>query len=355
MTESTGTNLAPVKLIHVGVGRWGTDWQRNAIPPVGEVEGVAWVDPHESTLETAKRVLDLPAERCFTSLTEAFAAVESEAVLITAPMTAHVPLALEALRAGEHVIVEKPFAGTVAEARQAVDVAAAEGLVLMVSQNYRFYPASRTARRLIEEEALGPIHVVHIDFRKWGNDFPVEGHRHYTFPHPLIYDMAIHHFDLMRMVLGKEATQIFVKTVSPEWSHFVDDPAAVMVVTFEDGTVVSYRGSWVSPGMPTTWAGDWHIECRDGEVYWTGREGGDVETAADIVTVHRRGELRPRPITLDREALHGRSAGLARFAHAIRTGEEPETSGRLNLASVAMMEAALTSAETGQVVDIERP
>ena len=164
----TGVGVA-IRLIHAGLGGWGTDWEENALPPVREIERVGWVDSFEPTLTRAKERLKLPAGKCFLSLRDAFAKVEAEAVLITAPMFAHVPLAIEALEAGKHVLVEKPFAASVAEARQAVELAREKGLTLMVSQQYRHYPAVRKAAELVAGKAFGPVGTVRLDFRKYSN------------------------------------------------------------------------------------------------------------------------------------------------------------------------------------------
>jgi len=342
-----------IRLIHAGLGGWGTDWEENALPPVREIERVGWVDSFEPTLAKARKGLKLPSDRCFLSLTEAFATVEAEAVLITAPMVAHVPLTIEALEAGKHVLVEKPFAGTVAEARTAVDLAKQKGLTLMVSQQYRHYPAVRKAAELIADQALGPVGTVRVDFRKYSNRAPVGTSRHYDFPHPLIYDMAIHHFDLMRFILGREPVRVFTQVTDPPWSKFNDEASAVITITFDGGTIVSYRGSWISTGEPTFWGGEWHVECERGELSFTSREGGTSGDASDELHVLPL-DGTAEAVELDQLAYHGRSAGLIAFASAIETGEEPETSGRRNLGSLALMVAAARSAESGLVEDVER-
>ncbi|HEV2127291.1 MAG TPA: Gfo/Idh/MocA family oxidoreductase [Thermomicrobiales bacterium] len=223
-----------MKLIHVGLGNWGLDWEKSALPWVEEtVERVAIVDAHEFTLATAQERLALPDSTCFTALDDAFAATDAELVLITTPMVAHVPLAVEAMEAGKHVLVEKPFAGSVREAQRAVDAAERTGRTLMVSQNYRFYPAPRTAAKIVASGMLGARGSVHIDFRRWANDAEYEMNRHYQFPHPLLYDMSVHHYDLMRMVLGQEALEVYARDTSPSWSKFDEEAEALLIVTFE--------------------------------------------------------------------------------------------------------------------------
>jgi len=342
-----------VRLIHVGLGGWGQDWEMNAIPPVAQIEPVAWVDAHAPTLEAAATRLGLPADRCFTSIADAFEAVESDAVLVTAPQGAHVPLAIEAMEAGKHVLVEKPFAVSVAEARQGVEVAERTGMTLMVSQQYRHYPAVRKAVQMVSQEQFGPVGTVRVDFRKWSNAPAKAGHRHYALKHPLIFDMAIHHFDMMRLVLGKDAVSVYARPTDAAWSKFEEEGGAAITIEFEGGTIVSYRGSWISPGSPTTWSGDWNVECEKANIYFTGRQGGDAGVDGDVVKVTPAGGVE-EPVRLVQPRFWGRSAGLVAFAKAIETGEEPETSGRRNLGSVALMEAAARASLTGQVEPVEQ-
>lgn len=349
-----GERIVALRVIHAGLGGWGTNWELVPIPKIKDVERVAIVEPFEASLNAAREQLGLPDSMCFTDLEAAMAAVEADAVIVTVPMSAHVPVALTALRAGKHVLVEKPFAGTVAEAWEAVDLAEEKGLVLQVSQNYRFYPAARTATRLVRERELGPVGTVRLDFRKYSNRAPFAGNRHYAYEHPLIYDMAIHHFDLMRLVLDGEPVSVFTKVTDPEWSNFRDEASASIIVTMDSGVVVSYRGSWISSGEPTFWSGDWHIECKDGEIHWTGR--GDNDTMAnDGVWLRPLGRKREKKIMLDPIGFYGRAGSLKAFGDAIASGEEPETSGRRNLGSVALMEAAAKSAASGQVEPVIDP
>ena len=339
-----------VRIVQAGMGGWGQNWAHNVIQGSEEVELVACVDLDSEKLIQAQQLLNISAERCFPTLESALASVEAEAVLITASLPAHVQLALEALNAGKHVLLEKPFAPTVAEAQQVVETAAKHERVLMISQNYRFFPAVQAVRALLREGRLGSIGSVTIDFRRYRNASPPEGHRHYQIWQPLLTDMAVHHFDLMRVVLGQEPCQVTCHAWNPPWSNFLDPVAAVATITFDDGAVVSYRGSWVSPGPKTSWSGEWHIECSGGEIVWTSRD----ETAPDRVTVRSLGK-RARQVMLPEMPLTDRHGSLHAFVQAIRTGQEPECSGRDNLHTVAFMYATVESATSHVPVPIAIP
>ena len=345
-----------VRIIHAGLGGWGSDWARTAIPAVPAVEVVAIVDPHALTLESVAAAIGIPPELSFASLSAALEAVVADAVVITSPVATHVPLALTALEAGKHVLVEKPLAGTMEEARLAAVRAEELGLILQVSQNYRNYPAPRAVRELLRNGVLGELAAINIDFRKWDNDEPAETHRHYAFPHPMINDMAIHHFDLLRMITGNEAVSVFTKVGDPSFSKYVEEASAVMTIEMEDGLVVSYRGSWISRGRETPWAGEWHIEGETGELFFTSRSGGgDEDASGDVVTLRRPGRLRARKMPLEYAERYDRSAGLEIFARAVTGGPPPESTGRENLGSLALMEAAARSASSGRVESVQRP
>jgi predicted dehydrogenase len=339
----------PLRIVHVGLGGWGRDWATNVVPKVKEVEPVAWVDADKTTLTAAQKTLGLPADRCYPTLAAAVKAVAADGVLITTPVGAHVPVAVEALEAGKHVLVEKPFAPSVAEARRAVETAEERGLVLMVSQNYRFFPAPRAVADLIGAGKLGAVGAITVDFRRNVTSLPGQ-ERHFALAHPLLVDMAIHHFDLMRMILARDPRLVSCQTWNPPWSPFAGDAAGTATVAFEGGAVASWRGSWVSPGEQTNWAGEWRVECAGGEIRWTSRgELGDP--TADCV------EIRPldapaRKLTLPPVRPHGRAGALTAFAAAVQSGTEPDTSGRDNLTSLGLVEAAVASAEAGKTVSL---
>jgi predicted dehydrogenase len=334
-----------LRFIHVGMGGWGRDWAKNAIPRAGAVEPVAWVDADPIALRTAQKEIGIPAKRCFPTLAAAVVEVDAEAVLITAQVGGHVPVAMEALAAGKHVLVEKPFAPSVAEARRAVEEAEERSLVLAVSQNYRFFPAPRAVAGLIAEGELGPVGALAIDFRRHVTA-ETGSARHFALTQPLLVDMAIHHFDLMRMILRQNPTLVSCQTWNPLWSPFAEPAAGAATVVFDGGAVASWRGSWVSPGESTIWAGEWRVECERGEIRWTSREerGG---TGGDRVTVRPIGKP-AREMKLPPVEPHGRAGALAAFAAAVQSGNQPETSGRDNLSSLAIVEAAVASAATGR-------
>ena len=332
--------MRPLRLIQVGLGPHGRAWARRVIPDITEVELVAFVDSDPYSLDAVRKELNVPTGRCFESLKEAVVATQPQAVLNTTALAGHVPVTRAALDLGLHVLVEKPFAPNLSSAQELVDVAAANRLVLMVSQNYRFFPAPRALASLVHEAGLGRLHEVAIDFRRYSPAGPTGRDRHHLEEQPLLVDMSIHHFDLLRMILNREPERIYCETWNPEWSGFSGPPVAVASIVF-DGVVASYRGSWISAGPVTPWAGDWRMEFERGEVVWT--------SAADSDMTQDKVEIRPRQgeafaATLPIVPRPGTWGTLTEFASAIQAGRQPESSGRDNLGSIALMTAAVESA-----------
>src|SRR5438874_12133955 len=144
----------------------------------------------------------------FESIREAIVATRPDAVLNTTALPGHVPVTRTALDAGLHVLVEKPFAPSLGAAHQLVDVAAKAGLLLMVSQNYRYFPAPRAVAELVQAAPLGKLHEVSVDFRRYSPAGPAGRGRHHLEDQPLLVDMSIHHFDLLRLILDSEPERI---------------------------------------------------------------------------------------------------------------------------------------------------
>jgi predicted dehydrogenase len=336
-----------VRLMQVGLGRAGRHWLKNVLSQHKEViEVVALVDANAQAVHDAQEVAGLPPERTFTDLGAALDAVACDAVLLVTTLPSHVPLALQALNAGKHVLLEKPFAPSLSEALQVVEAAERNQRVLLINQNYRYFPAVRVVKEILQEERLGPVGVITVDFRRYANSPPFGSNPHYTLWQPLLVDMAIHHFDLMRYILGRDPLQISCSGWNPPWSKFNDPAAATASILFPENIVVNYRGSWVSTGPETNWGGEWRVECERGEIRWSTRGITPQGPTPDWVTLHPLHED-PYPLALPDMTLQSDWHGsLLAFAEAIITGKEPESSGRNNLLTLALTLGAVESANT---------
>jgi predicted dehydrogenase len=269
-----------VGIILVGVGSWGVDWATNIFPQVANARLVGIVCRHPHRKDDLAHQCDRPKEVVFGSLKEAMSETSADAVLIATQTSSHAEIAEEALQAGLHVLVEKPFAETVQQACSLVQRAKERARVLMVSQNYRFFPAARLAAIMVRENRLGQVHRVSIDFRRNARSTdPTRASWLERQNQPLLLDLGIHHFDLIRMVTGLEACSAYCVTTTPGHSRFRDPSTASALISLENNVSVSWKGSWENAGGGTTYSGDWRIECERGDIVWACR--GDRDASLD--------------------------------------------------------------------------
>jgi predicted dehydrogenase len=345
-----------IRMIQVGLGEWGRDWAVNVLPVAEGVEVAAAVDIDPAAIEKARAVGVLEGVDVYDTVATALRKSDAEAVLVTAAIAAHGPIVLAALEAGRHVLVEKPFTPTLREAHDAVALAEARGLTLAVGQNYRYDPAAVLASRLVRERALGEVHGLTVNFRRL-HQFDDSKSPHPELDHSILVQIAIHHFDLMRAILGRDPVRVYCHTWRPPASESRAPQAAAAVIEFDGGAVASYRGSTVSHGDETPWCGVWQVECTDGDIILRGPHPDE----RDAVTDERRDpvyvELRPRgeaPRTMDLpEVLSDNRVGvLDAFVRAVEGGVALPISGRDNLPSLALMLAAADSARRGEAVPV---
>jgi predicted dehydrogenase len=238
-------------------------------------------------------------------------------------------------------LVEKPFTETLAEARALATLARERQRVLMVNQNYRWFPAPRLARDLLREGAIGDPIACCLDF----HFFFGTGYRYFFLEEPLLSDMGIHHFDALRFVLGDEPLDVSCQSWAELGTPFAGHPAAVATMRFGRGTVVSYRGSWLTRGPATPYGGHWRLDGTGGTIEFTFRGAFGARERLDRLILHRPGAP-PETVTLPEMPCKDRKGALDAFARWIRDGATPEgASGAAdNLMSLALMFAAIRSA-----------
>jgi predicted dehydrogenase len=338
-----------MRIVQVGAGFWGAGWA-SVISEFPGTELAAIVDLNESALHDAADAVGLSRQRRFTSVTEAIRSVDADAALVVVPPQVHVDVAVECLEAGLDCLVEKPFAPSVDEAAQIVARADRLERNVMVTQSFRFKRGPQTVKKLIETGAVGTIEQVDVRYAKAP---PFEGFRA-EMDEPLIVDMAIHHFDFLRGILGLEPNRVYARSFNPSWTWFRGNASAF--VQFEAGPAqVNYSGSWVSRSRETTWDGSWEIQGTEGSIVW---EHNRVEyrPANFGLTVYRRDALERGDGVMDVPLValeaEERAGTLLEFTTALREGREPQASGADNLRSLALVYGAVDSAKSGAWVEL---
>lgn len=330
-----------MKAIQIGIGGMGRRWTwalRESKEQGWEITALVDISPaaFEWTVNEWPEMGSIPH---FTDAEKALREIEADVAVIVTPPALHRAQAEAAFAAGKHVLTEKPLAESLGDAQAMVDAAERSGKTLMVAQNYRFSAEARTLRRQIDSGAIGKVGYASVLFQK----APRFGGFREKMRYPLLVDMAIHHFDLIRYLTGGDPATVYAHSWKPEWSWFEHDPALAMIVSMKDGAVVDYFGSWVGAGAETSWNGAWRIQGSEGCLLWSaegiaiGRAGAD--TASDKLD----------PIEMPRQ---GQLAILDEMAQALRDGRQPETSGADNLKSLALVFAGIESAQAGSPIPI---
>ena len=188
---------------------------------------------------------------------------------------AHCKVTCMALRAGCHVIGEKPMAASMAEARRMVKTAEETGKLYMVSQSSRWEPTHDTARVTLAKQAVGEITTINCDFYI-GAHF---GGFRDEMASPLILDMSIHHFDLARFLTGCDPVGGVRQGVQPEGLMVQGRRGGELYLRDERRSRLHYRASWCGEGFHTSWNGDWRIVGTKGTLMFA-HDGDPVAQVA---------------------------------------------------------------------------
>ncbi|NDJ62384.1 MAG: Gfo/Idh/MocA family oxidoreductase [Chloroflexi bacterium] len=338
-----------LKVIQLGIGGMGNVWLQT-VRNSSEVEHAAFVETNPETAQQQAGTYGLDPALIYRTLPEALAAVQADAVLDITPPQFHEQMSITALEAGLHVLSEKPLADTRAAAQAIVRKADDTGLVHMVAQNYRYRVPVMTLKQVLDSGELGRIGAVQVAFYRG----PHPGGFREVMAYPLIIDMAIHHFDLMRFLLEREPVEIYGKSWNPPWSWYAGDASATVALEFADGVVVSYSGSWCSQGKQLSWNGDWRIECERGVIWMLDDEVYLQRVRADLVplgfTFMQIDNDPPEQITPVTPAYTEQGYLLHTFYEAITQGTPPPTRCQDNIHSLNIVFDTIQAFESGAPV-----
>ena len=331
-----------MRFIHVGVGGFGNIWVR-VLKENQDAQVVGLVDVNAEALRKACAIGGYAQDICFPSLEDALRHVPAEAVVTSTPPACHKHDVVTALEAGLHAISEKPMADNLADCKAMLRAAEKARRLFVVSQNYRYSPPMWTLANLVQSGKLGAIGQVKLDFFM-GVDFG-GGFRH-TMPFPVIIDMSIHHFDLIRFVTGLDAVRVSGAAWNPPWSNYRGDCSSTALFEMNNGARVLYNASWCAKGTYCDWNGNWQIECAKGTVTY---QYGEIRHhhVPDLYKVEKT-EILPHTAP----PLTGQHYVLDEFIRCAQTRQQPGTAARDNIRSVGMVFAAVKAMETGRKVDV---
>lgn len=332
------------RVLLLGLGFWGRNWME-LITKTDRCE-LAGVAGAEQELKQVAEQYHVPENMCFTDFREAIEKTKAEIAIIVIPGVLHFEADTLALTHGMNVITEKPLAMNIEQAERLLEAKAKyPHLKFMASQNYRWRPHNQAIRDAIAAGMIGDVEAVEVTFRKQED---LQGYRA-GLEQPLLQDVCIHHFDLIRFFTGKNCKSIYCRSYRPSWSLFDGRPSTDAVMTLDGGVRVSYTGSWAARGCETSWDGDFKI---------TGSKGCLTLDANDDVWFfeHRKNDAvvmvsgAQQGVKLDKPQMaHTEMAyGFHMMMDCIEQDTVPETTLEDNFKSYAMVCAGLHSVESGK-------
>ena len=319
----------------IGYGYWGPNLLRNfADCPRTSVSAVS--DFREHRLQAAAR--RYPAVR---TSTDANAIINDEgidAIAIATPVESHFELALAAIRAGKHVLVEKPMTQSADQARQLVAEAEKAGTVLMVDHTFVYTGAVQKIRELVDSGELGDIYYYdssRINLGLFQHDVDV------------VWDLAVHDFAILDYIFDEHPVAVAAHGIS----HVRGRPENLAYVTvfFASGAVAHFNVNWLAPvKLRRTLIGGSNKMIvyddleRDEKIKIYDKGITTSEDPGEIYRMrigYRVGDVwspqLDRTEALKREVDH--------FVDCIENGTPVKTGGDMGLRVVEMLEAATTS------------
>lgn len=333
----------PIGIAVVGAGYWGPNLVRNFAS--SQSYRLTWV----CDLDKA-RAADVLGPYSTVGHTDDLSVVLADervnAVAIATPAASHCEIAVAAMRAGKHVLIEKPLAATYDDGLRLVEEAERAGLVLMCDHTFCYTPAVSKIRELVRAGDLGEIHFydsVRINLGLVQRDIDV------------LWDLAPHDISILESVLPPDVEPLAVAAQAADPIGTGRSCVAFVTLQLSGGAIAHFHLNWLSPTkVRTTMIGGskrallWddlnplqRVTVFDRGVDLVPAEQAAAADREKAFVSYRTGDL-VSPALAEREAL---SAVVAEFAESIRTGLPALTDGRAGLRVLDILEAATRSIE----------
>lgn len=315
-----------MKVAIAGLGSLGKRWTE-VISQAPDVQLVTFVDPLIGMEGVFPWLANYPHLLQLQTL-DALLDSKADALIVTASSPAHAEIVHRALEFGLHVLVEKPFATEIADAKALVALAREKGRILMVSQNYRFFPGPQALRAIGGDGELGAVQAVIGQF--WC-DWPGKPYQHQMM-HPMGLEMAVHHFDLVRAMFGANAVSGQLKEWNPQRSPYRVGGAVEALFTMATRNTTFpflYSGSLVTKGTQTPWSGLWRFEFDGGTIIADNIDGQ--------YGLFLAGDGHHKFISAFADESMAFDKSFNHFHDCIKNGKEPWSSGADNLNTLGMV------------------
>jgi predicted dehydrogenase len=328
----------------LGLGYWGPNLVRNFLAQ-GDVKKVTACDTRTERLNFARE--KFPAVHLTNNWKDLING-QADAIAIATPVDTHYDFAKEALLAGKHIRVEKPFTATSAQAVELIDIADEKNLKIFVDHTFIYTGAVRKMKELVERGELGKIlyfDSVRINLGIFQKDVNV------------IWDLAPHDLSIMNYVIGNnhKATALSAHGVA---NFNGKENIAHLSIYFEDNCFAHFHVNWTSPVKIRRMivGGDKKMlvfnDMENSEkikVYDSGVEMTSMESIHQALVQYRTGDMYSPQVT-QTEAL---SLAAKEFIGAINQDRQPLTNGVDGLNVVKILEASDISIKNkGELVEL---
>ena len=224
--------MTVIKVGVIGCGYWGPKLARNFHDlPAAELSSVA--DLHPDRLGHMRELY--PAVPTFSDHRKILDS-DVDAVVVATPVSTHHRLAMEVLRAGKHLLVEKPLAATVEEATEIAETASQLGLIAMVGHTFQHNPAVKVVAQVIESGELGDIYYVDAARVNLGLLQPDIN---------VIWDLAPHDVSILLDILNLDPVRVSARGEAYIRREPVE--VAYLTLSFPGDILASLRLSWLDP------------------------------------------------------------------------------------------------------------
>jgi myo-inositol 2-dehydrogenase / D-chiro-inositol 1-dehydrogenase len=208
-----------MEMVRVGVLGCGGIARVAHLPSLARTPGaqvVAIADPDAACLAGARTLV--PNARAVADYGDVLTMPEVDAVIVALPPALHAAATIAALQHGKHVYVEKPLATSEADGARVVAAWRSTSLTAMMGFNYRFNPIVREARARIVAGEIGALVGARSVFTTPTRALALWKQRRHTGGGVLL-DLAVHHIDLIRYLLGADVTSVFAELRSDRTEH----------------------------------------------------------------------------------------------------------------------------------------
>jgi len=333
----------------LGCGRIAQTIHLPALRGRDDVQVVALAEPVAALRETARALA--PGALASADWREALQSRDVDAVLIALPTSLHAEAAIAALGAGKHIYLEKPIAATLVDGKRVVDAWRSSKCIAATGFNYRYHPLIAALRQQIQSGRIGEVTAVRCTFSTADDEIP-EWKRSLTTGGGVLLDLASHHIDLLRHLLSAEVLSTSARILSSR----SDGDTATVDLQLRGNIPAHLFSSFRSVDENRIEIfgrqGKLSVDCyRSVDVeYSAPRQAGALaEVLKQSTTMVRRAVATLSGSNMKRS--YRRS--LDAFVSAVGDGRQAECDLNAGLASLAVIDAAVRSSQSGGSVAMD--